>query len=139
MRSLNQMRSMINVPIHSNLSQFFFLLSFHSQSQERGGRRRHGGPAALGDGSHVNAASATSYLHQRREEEGARGNEWTDRMLCMSIFVCLRRDDRLLYVTLRKSKNAVVFLFPSPSQIWRPLGARGFYIEALSLYLGKVT
>ncbi len=32
----------------------------------------------------------------------------------MSIFVCLRRNDRLLYVTLRKSKNAVVFLLPLP-------------------------
>lgn len=25
-----------------------------------------------------------------REEEGAKGNEWTDRMLCMSIFLCVR-------------------------------------------------
>lgn len=36
------------------------ILFFYPCSQEGGGRGRHGGPAALGDGSHVNAASATS-------------------------------------------------------------------------------
>lgn len=44
-------------------------------------------------------------------------------MLCMRVFVCLRRADSRLYVTLRQSKNAVISLFPTPSHVYWPLGA----------------
>lgn len=117
------------------------------KSQERGGWRRYGGPSALGDGSHVDAARAASCPQLRGSRKAQRGIEWTDKMLCLSVSLCLpvwRADCLTTSFNTTKSKNAVFFP-PRPFHKYRSLGAlqsepvRGFYFEALSLYLHKGT
>lgn len=109
-----EIRADVIISINSHVFNFCLFSVFTWKSQERGGGRRHGGPAALGNGSHVDAASATGYLHQRWKRKAQCGNEWTDEMLCMSVFLCLRRAVHQLYVTLQISKNAVFSSSPDP-------------------------
>lgn len=135
MRSANQ----LNSAIHNCFIHFFFLfLSFHPQSQERGGRGRHGGPSALGNGSHVNTASSASYLHHRGKRKEQWENEWTEDVVYECFCVSEESWPSILCNTTKKQKCCSLS-FPEPFKNIETPGysanepRRGFYIQAITV------